>query len=170
MLRKVVLMLLALALAFPCLAETDLKIGSPPPPFELPNLKNESFSLNHYLGKQITILAFFTSWSKSCQEEINFLKSLRDGEKDKKLEIFGISFDRKIKDLSRFVAENPIDFEILYDRKLATLKDYRIIIIPTLFIIGKDGNIINIYVDFDENVKAAIQRDINQLLPPAVKS
>lgn len=168
MLRKAALMLLILALSLPCLAETDLKIGNPPPAFELPNLNNQIFSITQFLGKEVTILTFFTSWSKSCQEEINFLKALQ--EKDKKMAILGVSFDRKIKELTSFVAENQITFEILYDRKLSTLKDYRIIIIPTLFIIDKEGKIANIYVDFDENVKAAIERDLHQLLAPAGKS
>lgn len=168
MFRKAALLLLVLAFSLPCLAETDLKIGNPPPPFELPNLNNQIFSINQFLGKEVTILTFFTSWSKSCQQEISFLKALR--EKDKNLAVLGISFDRKAKDLVSFLAENQIGFDILYDRKLTTLKDYRIIIIPTLFIIDKEGKIANIYVDFDENVKAAIERDVHQLLSPNSKS
>jgi len=169
MLRKVALTLLVLAFSLPCLAGTNLKIGNPPPPFELPNLKNQVVSVDQFLGKEVTILSFFTSWSKSCQEEINFLKALWEQEKGKKLNILGISFDRKTNDLSTFLAQNQIGFDILHDKKLVTLKDYRIIIIPTLFVIDKNGKILNIYVDFDENVKAAIQRDIHQLLSPTNK-
>lgn len=137
------------------------------PAFELPDLAGKTIFLKEYLGKEVVILSFFTSWSKSCQKEIDFLKETSKQYKDKNLEIIGISFDRKLEDLKEFVAKNEIDFGILHDKRLKTLKDFRIIIIPTLLIIDKEGNITNTYVDFDENVREAVSKEIEKILKPS---
>ena len=80
---------------------------------------------------------------------------MQDLSRNKGLKILGVSFDRKLKSLKSFVNENNLGFEILHDKKLRTLKDFRILIIPTLFVIDKEGSVKSIYVDFDQNVKKA---------------
>ena len=135
----------------------------------MPNLYGKTVSLERYLGKNITILSFFTSWSKSCRQELFFLKELHKKYSKKGFKIIGISFDRKLKKLQPFINENNIRFEILHDKKLKTLKDFRILIIPTLFVIDKEGNIKSIYVDFDKNVEKAVTKEIQKLLAPPKK-
>ncbi|MDD5382051.1 MAG: TlpA disulfide reductase family protein [Candidatus Margulisbacteria bacterium] len=162
MLRKAILILAVAIIAIPALAEPVLKIGSPPPPLTLPNLKGENVSLESRLAGKVTVIVFFTSWSKSCQEEIIWLKKLAARQD---LQVIGVSFDRKVAPLNDFIKANNITFEVLHDKKLKALKDYRILIIPTLFIFDQAGNLKNIYVDFDGNTKKAVSADIKKLLP-----
>jgi len=169
MIRKALIILIIALFSFPALATSTLKIGSPPPTFTLLNLKGETVSLDPDLGNNVIILSFFASWSKSCQQEIFFLNDLNQKYKNRKIEIFGISFDRKLEELKSFVNENHVQFEILPDRKLKTLKDYRILIIPTLFVIDQEGDIRSIYIDFDENVEEALAQEIQKLLEPKKK-
>lgn len=166
MFRKAVVILIIALLAIPALAKPVLKVGSPSPSFSLPNLNGKTVSLEEYLGKKVIVLSFFASWSKSCQEEILFLQDLHKKYRWKGVKVIGVSFDRKLKKLNSFVNENNIRFEILHDKKLKTLKDFRILIIPTLFVIDKEGNIKSIYVDFDKNVEKALSKEIQKLLVP----
>jgi peroxiredoxin len=55
----------------------------------------------------------------------------------------------------------------LHDKKLETLKDFRILILPTLFVIDQSGNINSIFVDFDENVQKAVLTETEKLLKPS---
>jgi peroxiredoxin len=169
MLRKAILILLVLLVGMSASAKPAIKAGAPPPNFELSNLQGETVELEAYLNKNIIVLSFFTSWSRSCVQEIDFLQELFDQHKTRNVKIIGVSFDRKLTDLKSFVHENGIKFEILHDKKLKTLKDYRILIIPTLFLIDINGNIKNIYVDFDKNVKEAVAKEIQKLLAPPKK-
>jgi len=166
MLRKILIILIIALLALPALAKPSLKISSPPPSLSLPDLNGTTVELEDYLGEKIIVLSFFASWSKSCREEILFLNELDRKYSAKEAKIIGVSFDRKLKSLESFISENRIRFEILHDKKLKTLKDFRILIIPTLFVIDRDGNLANIYVDFDENVEKAVSQEIKQLLVP----
>lgn len=158
MLRKILIFFVIALIAVPALAKPVLKVGSPPPNFTLKNLDGKVVNLQSHLGTKPIVLSFFASWSKSCKQEISFLQELT--KKHKNLKVIGISFDRKSNDLRNYVSTNKISFEILHDRKLKTLKDYRILIIPTLFVIDKSGKVKSIYVDFDKNVEKAISAEI----------
>jgi peroxiredoxin len=162
MLKKFLVLFIIALISLPAWAE----IGSPPPPFKLPDLNGRTVMLQDHLKKDAVLISFFTSWSKSCAEEISFLQSLSKKYKEKGLTVIGISFDRKAAELRSFASKNKIDFTILQDRKLQMLKDYRILIIPTLFVIDKEGNIKSIYVDFDQNVEKAVSEEIGRLLNP----
>jgi len=164
MFRKILLFLVIALIAVPAFAKPVLKVGSPPPPFSLKNLSGKTIKLKSYLGSKPIILSFFASWSKSCKKEISFLQDLSS--KHKNLKVIGVSFDRKSNDLKNYVSANKISFEILHDSKLKTLRDYRILIIPTLFVIDKSGKVKSIYVDFDKNVEKAVATEIKKLLVP----
>lgn len=166
MLKKAIFILIAVLFAFSALAESVPEVEAKAPSFKLPNLDEKIFSLDQHLGKEILILCFFTSWSKSCQEEIDFLNDLNKEYKNKNLKIAAVSFDRKLSELYALVSKNKIDLEILHDYKLKTLKTYRILILPTTFLIDPEGKISNIYIDFDKNVKEALEKEIKKLLSP----
>jgi peroxiredoxin len=170
MLRKAIIFLMVALLALPALARPLLNTGSPVPSFELPDQDGKMVYLENYLGRGIILLSFFASWSKSCQQETAFLEELHQEYMDKGTTVMGVSYDRKLNDLQEYIDENKIDFPILHDNKLTTLKDFRILIIPTLFVIDQEGNINSIYVDFDDNVKEAVSKDIQKLLSPPKKS
>ncbi|MFC1637455.1 peroxiredoxin family protein [Candidatus Margulisiibacteriota bacterium] len=169
MLRKAIVIFVVALLAAPALARPDLNIGSLAPSFILPDLDGNSVYLDRYLGSNVVVLSFFASWSKSCQQEMAFLKELDEEYRNKGIKVIGVSYDRKLESLKQYVEENKLLFTVLHDKKLKTLKDYRILIIPTLFVIDLEGNITNIYVDFDENVAEAVSKDIQKLLAPSKK-
>ncbi len=104
------------------------------------------------------LFSFFASWSKPCQEEIIFLNEIAKKHKD--IKIVGIAFDRKLDKLNKFVKENKIDLTIIHDKKLKSIKEFKILIIPTMVLIDKNGETVNTYVDFDNNVKEALEKEL----------
>lgn len=164
MLRKSIIVLVLALMATTAIAKPSLKIGSTAPSFELPTLSGQVVDLDWSLGKRVVVLSFFASWSKSCQTEAEFLNSLAAKYNNNDVKIIGVSYDRKSEALQDYVTSNKIAYTIVHDKKLKTLKDFRILIIPTLFIIDQQGKINNIYVDFDNNVAKAVRQDISRLL------
>ena len=163
--RKLILLLLIGLLLTPVAAYAATEKETPlASNFTLPQLDGTDLSLSKYLGKNVTIISFFASWSKSCQKELLFLNDLYKANKKKGLKIIGISYDRKKSQLASFVNENKLGFDIVRDKKLKTLKAYKILIIPTLVVIDSSGKIVSTYTDFDKNVKAATIKDIKKLL------
>jgi len=139
----------------PCIAADLPALGDPPPVLSLPNLDGKIINLSDFSGKPI-ILTFFTSWSKSCQDALLNLQELKN-QYGTTLEVVAVSFDKKSKILSEFVEQNKYTSNFLIDKKLSALNKYAIIIIPTTFCINREGKIDKIFVDYDENVKTAIE-------------
>ncbi|MBI5400301.1 TlpA family protein disulfide reductase [Candidatus Saganbacteria bacterium] len=134
--------------------------------FNLKTVEGKTLTANKYFNQGATILAFFTSWSKTCQQEINFLSELNKEYGTKGLKIMAVSYDRKIEDLNKFINENKIVFDVLHDKKLTTLKDFQVMIIPALFVIDETGKVLSLHVDFDDNVVKAVNSEIKKLLAP----
>jgi len=157
MFRKILVFLTLCLLASAVLADA-------PANFTLNNLKDQPFTLESHLGHKPMVVAFFTSWSKSCQAELAFLKNLDEKYTDSQLKIIGVSFDRKKDELQTYLTTNKINFEVLYDKKMTTLKAYKITVIPTLYLIDQTGEVTKIFVDYDESVEKAVEAELKKLL------
>ena len=81
-----------------------------------------------------------------------------------KVKVIGVSLDRKASDVEKFISQNNIDFTVLIDKKQKYLKDFGILIIPTLFVIRENGKLENIYVDFDDSTRKGVFKDIAKLI------
>jgi peroxiredoxin len=152
--RLVFLVAMVILLTTPCIAAELPSIGEPPPALTLPNLSGKVVELSNFSGRP-TILTFFTSWSDTCKRELSDLNVLYRGFSPT-LEVVAISLDRKSKTLQEFLANNDYSFKFLIDKKLSSLNKYAILIIPTTFLINREGQIEKILVDYDDNVKTAI--------------
>lgn len=138
----------------PSIAADLPALGDSPPALALPSLDGKLIDISQYYGKPL-IVTFFASWSKSCQDEIKTLQEMKD-RYGSTLEVVAISFDKKSKTLSEFVEANKLKLNFLVDKKLLSLNQYAILIIPTTFCINPAGKIDKILVDYDDNVKQAL--------------
>lgn len=135
-------------------ADIAITIGSDLPTLELPNIEGKITSLQEVQKNKKTVVVFFTSWSKSSQNNLSFLQDLKD--KDQAVEIVGISFDKKAKDVKTFLSENKITFPVFVDKKLTAINKFQLLVIPTTFCINSSGVIEKIFVDYDDNVRKAL--------------
>ncbi len=137
-------------------AESAPLIGSSAPALSLPALNGRTFDLPSLRGAKKTVLTFFTSWSKSCQQELGALGGLYAANRSR-LEVVAVSFDKKTKDLKNYLAAADLPFTVLQDKKLAAIDSYQIIVIPTTFCINDQGTIEKVFVDYDDNVQKALE-------------
>lgn len=153
--KRFVLLVAMIALSInPCIAAELPAIGEAPPALTLPSLSGKSVELSDFYGRP-TILTFFTSWSNTCKQELTDLQELYASFAPS-LEVVAISLDRRSKTLQDFLDKNDFSFDFLIDKKLSSLNKYAILIIPTTFLINREGKVEKILVDYDENVKTAI--------------
>ena len=115
--------------------------GEIPPDFKLKDLQGREVSLKSYRGK-VVLLNFWATWCPPCRKEIPSMVKLYKRYKDKGLEIIGVNLDKLDKSgVEKFSLEYNIDFPILLDPagKVATL--YGITVLPTTFILDRNGKI-----------------------------
>jgi peroxiredoxin len=111
----------------------------PAPDFVLKDLQGKDFKLADYKGK-VLVLNFWATWCPPCRAEIPDLVEAYAANKDKGLEILGLSVDRMTAErLMPFVSKAKINYPIvLADAKI--VQDYGPVdSIPATIIIDKKG-------------------------------
>ncbi len=81
-------------------------VGQPVKDFRGPGLDGQTIDLEQFRGK-VVLIDFWATWCAPCQAEMPLLKALRERLGPENFEILGVSVDREVKDLERFLAQNP---------------------------------------------------------------
>ncbi|MCF7886185.1 MAG: redoxin domain-containing protein [Candidatus Marinimicrobia bacterium] len=152
--------------------ETTLKsqsssfIGSKAPDFTLKTLEGENVSLDQFSGKVI-LLNFWGTWCPPCRKEIPDLVNIYSENKDKGLEIVGITLNSGSPEkIQNFANKNNMNYQILTGEQAKTMqiaKKYNNLrSIPTTFIIDREGIIRHKWVG--PRSKEKFMEEINKYL------
>ncbi len=134
------LMPLFILMQFGCSEEPVVRIGDVAQDFTLPSLTGEQISLNQFKGKNVFIF-FWTQGCVFCQtDNIVHVNDIFLQGKKKDLVVFSINIAEPKGDVQEFVKQKGLIFPVLLDRDAkVTRKKYGVYMVPTLFLIGKDG-------------------------------
>ena len=110
----------------------------------LADMGGEVRSLEDHLGKNVIMLDFWSIYCVSCIQEMPSLVAIYDKYKDKGLVTYGVDLDSfSPRRVEKFI--KGLNFEITYpviiDRKRQIATAYKVGMLPTTIIIGKDGKI-----------------------------
>ncbi|MBW2609552.1 MAG: TlpA family protein disulfide reductase [Deltaproteobacteria bacterium] len=148
---KLFLSLMITLLYFGC--NGDVKAGQTAPDFILNDLYGNPVSLNQYKGNTV-LLDFWATWCPPCRKSIPELVGLQKRYRDQGLVILGISMDNlqqyNNKSLLAFKIKSGINYTILRSND-KVLYDYfgnQRISIPTLFVVDREGKIVDKHVGF----------------------
>ena len=112
-------------------------------------LSGKPFDQKSLAGK-VVLVDFWATWCGPCVAEIPNVIEQYEKYRDQGFEVVGVSLDEDREALEKFVAEQKIPWPILYEKPegegwrhpLATF--YGISGIPTVILIGRDGNVITL--------------------------
>jgi thiol-disulfide isomerase/thioredoxin len=112
-------------------------------------LNGQAFDQKSLAGK-VVLVDFWATWCGPCVAEIPNVREQYEKYHDKGFEVVGISLDEDRETLEKFVAEQKIPWPILFEKPggegwrhpLATF--YGISGIPTVILIGRDGNVVTL--------------------------
>ena len=167
-----ILLLLALFLFFGRMegfaGETESEGLKPAPNIAFKDLDGNSFKLSDYRGK-VVILNFWAVWCPPCRVEIPHLVSFKEKYSDKGLVIFGIALasgdNTKIRETA---LEFGINYPVVnFDDSSSIRKNFREVrMVPTSFLINKEGQIFKSYLGFASSTPVEMEEDIKTLLQP----
>jgi thiol-disulfide isomerase/thioredoxin len=116
-----------------------ITVGKLVPSFELQGLDGKIYQQNGEREKPL-ILNFWASWCGPCHEEAPDFSKIYEhyGEK---LDLYAVNVTKgdSLRDVKAFVKQYQLTFPVLLDHKGAVAEQYRILFVPTSFLIDKHG-------------------------------
>jgi peroxiredoxin len=117
------------------------KVRVEAPPFTLASLGGGERSLEDFEGKVI-LLNFWATHCEPCREEMPAMERLWKELKDRGLVIIAVAGDRGFWSKSRvekFIKTLGVTFPVLLDPRGDVRRTYEVAVLPTSYLIGKDG-------------------------------
>jgi cytochrome c biogenesis protein CcmG, thiol:disulfide interchange protein DsbE len=140
-LAKVVL---ALLLAFPfvsgCARYESLHIGDTPPQIMLSDLEGKRITVPGDLKGQVVLIRFWSATCPRCTKEmINALESLYQKYREKGFVVLSVNVNPLNEVAEKFRQADKVSFLVLLDPDLVAAKRYGAKVLPTTFILDRDG-------------------------------
>ena len=138
-------------------------VGAPAPAFTLPSA-NGKYESSGVLKGQVVLVDFWASWCAPCRESFPFLNRMHKLYAAEGLHIFGVNVDEKRADATRFLGKIPAQFSVLYDAGGEAPKAYDLKVMPSSYLIGRDGKIRLVHQGFRAKDQAALEAAIQSAL------
>ena len=118
-----------------------VNVGQECPKFELKIIDGPKVQSDRIKGKSPLLLVFWATWCTYCKDEIPKLKKIFSEFEPKGVEVIAInpgvndSLDR----IKQFIKKYKISYPVAFDEESKTIECFKIIGLPTVIIIDKDG-------------------------------
>ena len=139
------------------------QISAVAPDFTLADISGKNVALTDFRGK-VVLLEFWATWCPPCKASVPAMVALHNKYGQKGFSVIGVSIDTDsdaLEKIRQFAASNNISYPVLLANN-ATPKAYDVVSIPTSFLIGKDGKIVDIFrgysEEFDKNISAQVEK------------
>jgi peroxiredoxin len=139
----------------------DSVINTKAPDFSLKDVRGNDIALSSFKGK-VVLLNFWATWCPPCKAEMPAMNKLYNEMKSRGFEVLAVTSDSSLSDVNDFLSRNKLDFRILFDEKKSVTRLYKVFSMPTTFLIGRDGTIVEkFYGEYDwteRDVRATIEK------------
>lgn len=114
------------------------------PAFELTALDGKAYNVGGKREKPL-VLNFWASWCGPCEEEAPQLARLYEKYKDQ-LDLYAVNVTKNdtVEEAKLFAKRYQFTFPVLLDEELAAAQKYRFTVIPTSFLIDRNGVVVEI--------------------------
>jgi len=119
----------------------EMAYNKPVPAFSLQGLDGQEYKVGG-AGDKPVMINFWASWCGQCQEEAPALKQVYDKYRDR-FELYAVNVTRqdRMADVRAFVKQNGFKFPVLLDKEGKAAEMYRILFVPTSFLIDRSGKL-----------------------------
>ena len=154
--------LLAAALTLSTLPSQAIEVGQVAPAFELP--ARQGLLKSSDLKGRVVYLDFWASWCGPCKQSFPWMNEMNARYASKGLRIVGVNLDEKSQDANLFLGDNQASFDIAFDAKAVTPRQYGIKGMPTSLLIGPDGKVLMVHSGFKPVQRSELEQQIRQAL------
>jgi thiol-disulfide isomerase/thioredoxin len=124
-----------------------LAVGEIAPNWELTDVEGKHHSLSQYLGK-VVVMDFWATWCGPCKEVMPRIQKLYDKYQDKQVVVFGVNSWEKDDPVALMKKRHFSYGLLLKGEEIA--EEYRVSVLPAVYIIGSDGKVIYSHEGVDD--------------------
>lgn len=118
--------------------------------------------INSFRGKYV-LIDFWASWCGPCRKAIPEIKELYSKYKESGLEVLSVSVDTDNTAWKKAMSEENMPWpQVLSPDKNKTMASFMIIGIPTLYLIDREGKIVEKYTGFSAKLKTQLEEAFKQ--------
>lgn len=129
--------------------------------FKLKDLHGQEISLADLLKKNKAVLVnFWATWCPPCREEIPGLISLQQKYGGPSFTIVGVDIGESEKKVSSFASRIGINYPVALDDSQSVAESYRVVGIPTSFLINSEGKIVGEYHEYSRELVDDIEKAV----------
>ncbi|MCC6336311.1 MAG: TlpA family protein disulfide reductase [Myxococcales bacterium] len=140
------------------------KRGDAPLDFTLPRFDGQPYSLKSDRGS-VVLLDVWATWCDPCRDAMPLYQDLLKEYGGRGLKVYAISVDTDTKMIPPFLAETKVDLPVLLDPAGAFAESaLKVKVMPTAFLIDRQGVLRVTHEGFDEGLLATWVKDVEALL------
>ncbi len=124
-------------------------LGKAAKEIQLPDATNQTIALSSLKGK-VVLIDFWASWCRPCRQTVPGLKKLYSLYHNQGFEIYGVSLDDNATAWKTAIRDDQSNWIHVNDKLGNIANQWIVSVIPTTFLLDKDGKIVAI----DEDEKA----------------
>ncbi len=139
------------------------RIGpSEAPGFVLMDVMGREFSLEDLRGR-VVVLNFWATWCPPCKEEMKSLDELNRMLKDMGVTVVAVNDFEPKERVVDFARRHNYSFTILIDEKGVVSERYRVVVLPTTYIIDREGRAVARVVGYRDWTEEAIINTLREI-------
>ena len=106
-----------------------------------------NFDLDDHNGK-VVLVDFWASWCGPCRQSFPWMNDMHTKYHDDGLVIVAVNVDNDPAAAERFLTDYPARFHVHFDEDKSLARDYEIVAMPSSFLIGRDGQVVEQHLGF----------------------
>lgn len=139
---------------------------SPAPEVSARTRSGEHFALSSLKGR-VVLLDFWAPWCVPCRASFPFLDGLETKYSAQGLSVVGLTLEEREKAVAAFLDAVPVRFRVGVDASGRAGEAFRVVAMPTTFLIDRQGLIVARFEGGDPKVHAKIEAAVTALLAGA---
>lgn len=119
--------------------------------------------LKQHRGKVI-YLDFWASWCGPCRKSFPWMNRVQQEFNSEDFTVISINVDAQRQLADNFIADNPVNFPVVFDPEGTLASRYQLIGMPSSYLIGRDGEVKITHVGFFSDRQHQYEQEISNLL------
>jgi peroxiredoxin len=136
------------------------------PNFSIRDIQGKRIELTELLKQGPVLIDFWALWCIPCRKELPHLQTLYNRYKGEGLIVLTINEDDPSSEskVKPFIKGSRYKFIAVVDKDKELWRNFKVVSLPTLFLIDQQGNIQKTYVGYRPGDEKELEKDIRELL------